>query len=173
MDSRKENRSCILDIETTSYQPWSGKIICIGIKDTETGKITVFHDDCEEMIILRFLNHFNNEGFDEILGFNVFHDIRYIFGKCLRYHIPASSFFSSKHTDIMMTLKGVRNKNNFNRPGRLDEWSQFLLGENNKIIYKSVKDLYFQGQIEKIIEHNRNDLERTYQLWRRIRKVLY
>lgn len=71
MNSEHENRKCILDIETTDFIPWNdSKIICIGIKDTNSHTIPVFYHDHEETLILRFLQYFNRKQFQEIIGYN-------------------------------------------------------------------------------------------------------
>lgn len=172
MDSEYKRKKCILDIETTSFHPWSGRIICIGIKNINSGEIKIFQNEKEEVTILQFLQYFKKNKFEEIIGYNISYDIRYIFGKCLRYRIPADYFFSATHTDIMMTLKGVKHQFNFNRPGRMDEWTRFLLDKNKLLRNTSIRSLYIQGKIKEIVEYNQRDLELTYELWKRIKFVL-
>ena len=55
----QQNNKCILDIETTSFQPWSGRIICIGTKDVDNGEVRVLQDDHEETLLLQFFQYFN------------------------------------------------------------------------------------------------------------------
>lgn len=171
MDTKYKGRKCILDIETESSFPTDGRIICIGIKETCSGEIREFYDRNEEIMLRRFIAYFKHKNFGEIIGFNILYDIRFIFAKCLKYEIPASRFFSVFYTDLMMILKSVKRIYNFNKPGTLNEWSYFLFGKCKISKSASVSSLYHQGKITEIIEYNKNDLELTYKLWKRINQV--
>ncbi len=167
-----KHNKCILDIETTSFQPWSGRIICIGVKDISNGEIQVFYDGNEESLLIQFFRHINKKQYDEIIGYNLAFDMRFIFARCLLYKLPTNGFFNKTHTDIMMTLKNVRKSYNFNQPGTLDDWSKALLGKNKLFDNTKVPELYNQGRLKELIEYNQNDLELTYELWKRIKIVL-
>lgn len=165
-------KSCILDIETESVTPTDGRIICIGAMDADVEKVVVFHDPDEKQMLARFVGYYERNGFEEIIGFNVLFDVRFLFAKCLKYGIPARRLFSSKFTDLMMTLKSVRNIYNFNRPGTLNEWVSFLFNEVKSLDASTVPLLYSQGKIQDVIEYNKKDVELTHRLWKRIRLVL-
>ena len=172
MNSEHENRRCVLDIETTGFNPWTGRIICIGIMDVRLNDVTIFHDNHEETLLIQFLKYFNKMEFGEIIGFNIGFDIRFIIGRCLRYKLPASAFYEANSTDLMMILKGFKRTYNFNRPGTLDEWAGFLLGKRKLLKSSSVPMLYRQGRIDEILDYNRNDVQLTYELWDRINSVV-
>lgn len=173
MNENYRGKKCILDIETTSFTPWiDGRIICIGIKDIDSGEIEVFNDEHEETLLIKFFQYFNKKNFREIIGFNLSFDIRFVFSRCLKYRIPAHGFFEVVHTDLMMILKGVKKGYNYNKPGTLDEWTTFLFRKSKLFKNTQVSSLYKEGRIEEIIEYNRNDLELTYGLWMRINLVL-
>jgi len=164
------NKICILDIETNG-DPWTGRIISIAIMNTETKGIAVFYDENEETLIMHFLQFFNKNGFIHIVGFNIIYDIRYIFGKCLKYQLKANGFFKAKTTDLMMILKGLNKSYNYNRPGRLAEWAQ-LIGRNTSWKSAPVPVLYQQKKIDEIVAYNREHVQTTYELWKRINLVL-
>lgn len=167
------NRSrCILDIETTSFQPWSGRIICIGIKDACNGDVQVFYDEDEGSLLMRFLRHVNKKHYNEIIGFNLAFDMRFIFARCLRYKIQTYGFFDTVQTDMMMILKNVKKGYNYNQPGTLDDWANALLGKKKLFDNTQVPELYDQGRIQDLFEYNQNDLELTYELWKRVEIVL-
>lgn len=167
------NKKCILDIETTSFIPWEkGKIICIGIKDVDSGEVVVFQDENEEALLIQFFQYFNKMNFREVIGFNISFDVRFLFSRCLLYSLPARNFFAITHVDLMMILKGVNKGYNFNQPGTLNEWSIYLFGKSKLFENTQIPQLYRQGRIEEIIEYNKNDLELTYKLWQRIKLVL-
>lgn len=172
MTSRYEYKKCVLDIETTGFNPWTGRIICVGIRNIASGEVTVFYDDHEETLLIRFLQYFNKNNFREIIGFNIGFDIRFIIARCLRYKIPSNGFFTATAIDLMRVLNGYKRLYNFNRPGTLDEWARFLLGKGKLLNNASVPSLYRQGRIAEILEYNRNDVEITFEIWERINSVL-
>jgi len=161
-----------LDIETTSFQPWSGRIICIGVKDISNGEVQVFYDENEESLLLKFFRHINKKQYSEIIGYNIAFDMRFIFARCLRYKLHANGFFDKIQTDLMMILKNVKKGYNFNQPGKLNDWAIALLGKEKLFDNTKVPELYSQGRIKDLIEYNQNDLELTYELWKRIKIVL-
>jgi hypothetical protein len=163
---------CVIDIETTSLIPTEGRIVCVGAMNAGTGEFRSFCDEDERKLVSYFLKYYKGNGFGEVIGYNVLFDIRYIFAKCLRYELPAREFLMSSYTDVMMTLKSVRNIYNFNKPGTLDEWASFVLGNGKLKLSDDVKTLYGQGRTDEIVRYNRQDVEVTRELWRRTRQVL-
>jgi len=172
MNKKYKHKKCILDIKTEGYNPWDGRIICIGFKNIETSEIKVFYEDNEETLLVEFLQYFNKNEFNKIIGFNISYDIRFIIGRCLRYKIPINGFYSAYSTDLMMLLKNFKKSYNFNRPGTLDEWARCLLGKGKLMKKASVLTLYQHGRIDEILEYNKNDVEITYGLWKRLNFVL-
>lgn len=164
-------KRCVLDIETESLDPKEGRIICIGIKDIDSDKSIVFHHEDEKQLLKDFLEYFHYKGFDEIIGYNILFDIRFIFGKCLKYGLTSNSFFSTKHTDLMHIMKSVKPVWSMNKPGTLNEWSEFLFGAGKFPLSESVKEKFEKGKISEIIEYNKRDVELTCLLWKRIQKV--
>jgi DNA polymerase elongation subunit (family B) len=171
----KKGGKIVLDIETASLSPTEGRIICIGIMESNSGEYIAFCDPDEEEMVRRFISYSESNGFKEIIGYNLLFDIRFIFAKCLKYEIPARRFFSLRYTDLMMILKSAgRRIYNFNKPGTLDEWSNFLFDDRKVSDSSTLPTLYQEGKIgiEEVVEHNRKDVELTYRLWKRIRYVL-
>ncbi len=167
----KLKKRCVLDIETLSLEPTKGRIICIGMLNAETGETRVFYNEDEETMVRNFLSYYRKEGFGEIIGYNVLFDVRYIFARCLKYGLPAREFVMSGFTDVMMILKSVRSIYNFNKPGSLDEWAGYILNESKDLNNASVPLYYHAGEIDKIIEYNKKDVEMTYEIWKKIRHV--
>jgi DNA polymerase elongation subunit (family B) len=170
MDFTRETKKCIIDTESTNFLPWIGKLILIGIMDINTKKIKIFQDNDEKTMLIQFLLYFNEKRYNEILGYNLPHDSRFLLAKCIQYQIPANILFGATHTDIMMILKGMTHHQNFNRPGRKSEWVKFLLEDEKP--HQSVRELYLQNRIPEIIDHCKTDLEQTYEIWNRIKFVL-
>ena len=165
------NKGCVIDIETESLGPKEGRIICIGAKDTNGDKTIVFYHDDEKEMINAFLDYYKRKNFTEIIGYNVLFDIRFIFAKCLRYGLSANGFFSSTFTDIMTIMKSVRRIYSYNKPGTLNEWVEFVFDNGKMPLSDSVENLYKQGKLTEIINYNKQDVEITYRLWKRVQKV--
>jgi hypothetical protein len=167
-----KNRKCIIDIETTDFIPWKGKIICIGIMNLNNNIITVFQNYNEKQIIKDFLTYFNKNKFTSIIGYNISYDQRYILSKCMKYNIPAKKFLQAKYIDIMKVLKGIDSWHNYNKPGTLNQWSYYLLNDFKMFNNKDIPLLYYNGKINEIIEYNKKDLELTNRIWDKIQIVL-
>lgn len=165
-------KGCILDIEVENKDPKYGRVICIGVKDIQTDNIIIFHDDNEKVMLEDFLDFFCKNKFQKIIGYNILFDIRFIFIRCLKYGIVSNGFFSSKIVDLMEYMKSVNKGNFWNKPGTLNEWAEFLFGTGKYPLSESIRKKYWKGKISEIIEYNKRDLELTYMLWKRIRKVL-
>jgi DNA polymerase III epsilon subunit-like protein len=166
------NKKCVLDIETESLDPKTGRIICIGMLDVETKEKNVFAYLNEESMVKNFISYFNKNGFTEVIGFNVLFDVRFIFAKCLKYRISSRKFFSAKITDLMAIMKSPKYIFNLNRPGTLDEWCQFLFKMKKKLRAEEVPLIYQGGGLDEIVQYNKEDLEMTFRLWERIDYVM-
>jgi len=166
------NKKCVLDIETESLDPKEGRIICIGTRDIESSKTIVFYDENEKQMIKDFLEYFHDKGFNEVIGYNILFDIRYIFARCLKYNLFSNGFFKTFYTDLMNIMKSVKNVYSMNKPGTLNEWTEFLFGAGKVPLPDSICNMFEQGKISEIIEYNKRDLEITQMLWERVEKVL-
>lgn len=162
----------VFDIETTELEPWSGEIICIGIKDVETDKTHVFRGQKEEETVRSFAKYGHRRDFDEIIGYNVIFDIRYVFAKCMKYGITAGNLFNSHYKDLMSTMKSVKPVYNHNKPGKLNQWLVHIFEEAKMLDNEDIPELYEDGEVDKIIEYCRKDVELTYKLWERSQLVL-
>jgi DNA polymerase III epsilon subunit-like protein len=162
-------KKCVVDVETTGFDPWTGRIICIGIMDVDTEQVEIFYDSYEEALLLKFFSYFEKNGYQEVIGYNLGFDFRWLLGRALFYKIPsANAFYNAKSTDVMQLLRGTKRYFKFDRAGTLDEWSRFLLGKGKLLKSGSIPALYRAGKISEIIAYNKQDLSLTcelYQLW--------
>lgn len=171
LPNMKHDNCLVLDLESTG-QPWNGRIVCIGCKNVHTGETKTFYDQHEETLIINFLKFFNKHNITELIGYNVHYDFRQIISKCLKFRIKLKEFQYVKLIDIMKLLKEVNHGHNFNQPGKLNEWSRYLLGQEKLSKNGTIKDLLAQGRLIEILDYNRQDVELTYQLWKRIKQVM-
>lgn len=162
---QETSRSCFLDIESSSHYPFYGRLIVIGIKDVVNKDVWVFHNEKECILLKEFLKFFLEKKYTTVIGYNIEHDIRYIFAKCLKYQITAGQFFHSTQIDIMDYMKA-----GYSRPGKLQEWMGGLGRPAQR--RPSIRDLYNQGRMGEIIDHNSWDLDALDLLWDRITIVM-
>ncbi len=167
-----QTKKCVIDIETTSFFPWKGKLICIGIKNLQTNETTIFQNQNEKAQLEEFLNYFSQKKFDEIIGFNIGFDLRFLIAKCIQHQVFAQSLLDASSTDLMMLLKGFKRQYNFNKPGTLDEWTRCILGKGKTLSNQEIPILYRQDRLREIIDYNRNDVEITFELYEKITNVL-
>ena len=165
-------RKLILDIEAENGDPKTGRILCIGTLDVSRYKIIVFTDEIEKYMIERFVRYFKYHKFDEIIGYNLPYDMRYIFAKCLKYGIESGILFKAKETDLMRIMKSVNGTPSFNRPGKLGEWAEYLFGMGKLKKTCSVKQLFDERRFAEMVDYNKQDLKLTYMLWKRTELVL-
>lgn len=167
-----DSKKCIIDIETKGFLPWNNsRVICIGIVDITTETKQVFHNDSEQKLLHSFIDYFNMEKFNEIIGYNVAYDIRFLFSRCLKYSISSPNLCNAKITDLMKIMKFSTKDNNFNTPGKLGQWTQYLFNKSKLFLDTSVQELYQEGKIDEIISYNHHDLDLTYMLWKKIDKI--
>lgn len=167
------NKKCIIDIETNSLNPTQGRIICIGIKDVFSDETRVFYNENEKTMVEEFLDYFHEKQFNEIIGYNVLFDIRFIFAKCLKYGIKTNGFFKSEFNDLMATMKSVKKIWSMNTPGTLEQWTKYIFGESKLEITAFVPEMYERGEIQRILDYNKKDLALTFKLWKRVEEILW
>ena len=167
-------KTLIIDIETKSLEPWEdGEIVCIGVMDLDTGKITQFFGDDEKEFLKEFFEWFHEKEYKKVIGYNVGFDFRYIFGRAMKYGISANGFFRrSIIVDLMGIMKSVRSMMyTMNKPGKLNQWSELCFGSGKIRLSDSIADLFEQGKISDILTYNAQDLRITAELYKRTMKV--
>jgi len=169
-------RSMVLDMETTGALPWDSRIICIGAKDAalfDQEPVVFFHED-EKVMVTDFLNWFTAGGFNEIIGYNVSFDFRFIFSRCLFYQIQAPDFFAADLYDMMNVMKQVKQAYvfGFNKTGPLEDWMQFLWNEHKAMTIEELLEAYARKEYEPILDYNRQDVEYEFTLWLLVQYVL-
>lgn len=166
-------RRVVYDLETTSLKPWEGEIICIGLMDVNKEATTVIREGSEEETVRKFVEYCQDNKVEEVIGYNISFDDRYIFAKCLKYEINCDYFFNETwHSDIMEDMKTPVKMYSSNNPGGLDDWVYYLFDEEKSEENGDVPEMYENGEIERIMDYCRKDVELTYKLWKRVQRVL-
>lgn len=175
-DEPPDNRKCILDIESEFDTPLRGRIITVGLLEIlEAGayRVRIFFDRNEQVMLRRVIRCFDQEKYGQLIGFHINFDLRALLGRCMKYQLSASSIFSVPCYDVMTKLKKIKNGiASYNKSGSLEEWSLSVLGKGKMKKDGSIASLYRQGQIDQIIQYNKQDLMLTFELYRRLNMVM-
>jgi DNA polymerase elongation subunit (family B) len=163
-----KNNPVVLDIETTGANPWDSRIICISARSIDpAAKIQTFFDLDEKAMVNEFLDWFRTNSFNQIIGYNVSFDHRFIFAKCCKYLIRCGIFADAELYDIMNVMQQVKQAYvyGFNKAGSLNDWAEFLLGAGKKMTIDELFKAWEDKRYEAIINYNRDDVELEYTLW--------
>lgn len=168
-EAKPVKKSLILDIETTGDKPWESRIFAISFMDPARPEVepVCMINEKEDELVKDFLEWYEGEGYDDIIGYNVSFDFRFIFAACMRYRLAAKSFFTSTLSDLMQVMKQVQVKFVFgyNKPGKLEEWAMYLLGKKKTLNYKQLLRAWRERELGLIGEYGKNDVRLTYELW--------
>ncbi|KKK79718.1 hypothetical protein LCGC14_2830710, partial [marine sediment metagenome] len=169
-------KSLIMDIETTGVLPWESRIICISLVDPADPDLEVItiYDEEEEKTVRIFIEVLQQNGIEELIGYNLLFDYRFIFAKCLRYRIAAEALGEQDLWDIMEVMEKGRRGFVYGRSksGSLEDWTKFLFGESKLMTIKEMLKAWGEGRVDDIIAYNRDDVRKTYKLWALTQLVL-
>lgn len=171
-----EKKSLVIDIETTGIQPWKSRLICISLMDPgdpDQEIITIYEEE-EERTVATFIAVLEQNGIEELIGYNLLFDYRFIYAKCLRYRIAAPILGEQKLYDVQEVMEKGRKGFVYgrNKSGRLEDWTQYLFGESKLMTPQEILQAWSEGRIEDIITYNRDDVRKTYKLWALTQLVL-
>lgn len=168
-------RVLVYDLESTGLDPWSSALFCIGLKDVQKDRTNVIREDCEEEMVRKFIRYVNRRNFDKVVGYNIGFDDRFIFAKCMKYDIRANGFFHSYETervDLMDKMQLPYSSYCMNDSGSLDDWVQYLFGEEKSEDNGDIPAMIERGEYDKVESYCEKDVELTYKLWKRVQSVL-
>ena len=166
--SQVGEKSAIIDIETTGTKPWESRIICIGVKLLGDPSLPVmqFTDEDEAALLRAFVNWLAGAGIQELIGYNVIFDVRFIFVACMRYRIKLPMINAITLYDLMQTMEQVWQKFIYgnNAAGTLDNWCRYLFNEEKLGTTDAMMKAWADKNFDKIKEFNRWDLEHEFLL---------
>ncbi|GAH12389.1 unnamed protein product, partial [marine sediment metagenome] len=144
-------------------------LICIGSLDPnkpdEPPMILIGED--EEAVLRTFLDYYETSGYNKIIGYNVSFDLRYLYGLAMKYRVPSPRLFASDIYDVANVMKQVKEEYvyGYNKPGKLDEWAQYLLGTHKTLTYPQMLLAWKDKEYDLLREYNKQDLKITHDLW--------
>lgn len=158
-------QNLIVDIETTSLDPFEGRIIAIGLLCDET---KIFTAENERKILKDFWEHMRKiKGKDSrLVGYNIENfDWHFLKVRSLYHNVRIVHFDRYKEIFDIMTFLSSRS----NGWKKLDEWCKLLSIDGKFELNGSVVPALWQnGDIEKIKEHLKDDLEKTNSLFQKL-----
>ena len=166
----------IIDIETTGLDPFSDRIVAIGIK--RGNNVRVFIDEKENQILRDFYNFilkFPDPLTSQILiGYNIQNfDIPFITARTIRigYSVEASYLRRMYRADLMTIV--TRYLNTRNRNLSLRAVADFLgIEVNDSVSGSDIPQLWQEGDFNAIIEHCISDLSVTAQVYEKLRYLV-
>jgi len=164
-----ETKPLIIDIETSGSKPWNSELICIGYIDplnASTGAKVIIGKTEPEMLI-DFLDVYTRGGYDELIGYNVAFDYRFIFSRMLYYRISSQEFVNAKLYDIMQVMQQVKQEfvYGYNKSGKLNDWTTYLLGMSKPLTFEEMLILWKSKDLDAIEAYNANDIMMEYFLY--------
>jgi len=163
-----EKKACVLNIETTGVMPFESVLISIAVADISAPEnIMHFTGQDERKVLEDFFAWFNMNAFSEIIGYNVSYDYRFIFTKAMKYGMQCPLFFDAELTDVMQIMQQVKQKfvYGYNKPGKLDEWTQYFFGWHPPLTFAQVLELWKKKELQPIAEYNMKKVEATILLY--------
>lgn len=157
-----EVRACVVDIETTGFNPWESRIICIGAADiSDPDNIVVFHDMDEAKMLNAFLTWFNARDMNQIIGYSVAFDYRFIFYKAMQHRIRCGAWSRSTLFDLRQIMAQVKEAFVYKpgKSGSLAVNAEALLGEKKLMTGEDVLLAWEQKRINDIIDYCRKDVD--------------
>jgi len=161
-------KALIINIETTGLKPWDSRIISISAMDPRDPKtFHTFADKDEQMMMRQFLDFFNAGDFEQLIGYNVSFDFRFLFSRIMLYQIKNRRFLEMELLDVMQIMKQVQLKFvfGFNKPGSLGEWANLLFDLRPLLTFEEILKAWEEERIEDVNAHNEQNVLLTFLLW--------
>lgn len=159
----QEKKRLIFDIETTSLNPFQGRIICISVMNPATKEIESCSEDDEVHILQWCMRLFNLV--DEVIGFNIDDfDIDYIIKRCLIKNVKIS-------LPEVVDLRLILGRGNKFSKGTMRLISSQMGFEANTFSGAEMLRLWDAKNFKEIKRHCEEDCIMTYNLYKRMESV--
>jgi len=162
----------VINIEATGARPWESRLIVITVRDPSDaeGQPFTFFNENEEAVVRAFLEWFEEQDIERLVGYNTSYDHRFIFACALKYRIPAPKFAAVEIYDIMQVLTQVQRRfvPSMNKPGKLEDWTKYLFGEAKLMTFKQVLAAWGEKRYADIIAFNEDQVQKHLILYRLI-----
>ena len=165
----------IFNIETLGVNPLKNRIITIGFQDSEDveGNPTVIMLDSEEQMLRNFLQILLDGEYNELVGYNLGFDYRYILLRCMYYNIPCKEFFDCELYDLMQAVQQGKLAFVYNpqKAPNLSDVSDFLFNYPKPFTDEEMIAFYEAGEYDKVLLFASSQITRTLVLYWTYRNV--
>ena len=162
-------KELIINIETTTANPWEGRIICIGVLDPNVSEPQAlnFIQETEQDTINEFVDWYEAQGFEELVGYNVGFDYRFLYVVCQKYRRQAPNFMQAALYDLMNQQEQVKAAfvPGYRQSGSLEDWATYLFGMAPYAPQEKVWEWFEQGNVDEIVNYNSDKLVKSYFLF--------
>ena len=164
-----EKKELILNIETTGLYPWDSRIISIGWLDprdpNNTTEIVMLSD--EEAMIKTFLKFYHENGYNQIIGYNLVFDFRFICARAMYWRLPIAEFLKVDLYDMMQVMQQMRQSfvYGISKAGTLDQWAEELFNFPKIFTDEEMLTYYAKGEYAKVFSFALDQVLRTYTLY--------
>jgi len=168
-----EKRRLILNIETTGLKPWEHRIIAIGYQDPEepTSFPSVIMLDDETRMIEAILGVIQDGGYNELVGYGLSFDYRFILLRAMKHGIPIKEFYDASLYDLMQAM--AQGKFAFvyfpQKPPKLSDLADFLWSYPKPFTDLEMIKFYAAGEHEKVVEFTKSQINRILALYYQFR----
>ena len=164
-----QDKTLILDIETTGADPTKSRLICIGCLDASNlqDPTQVFIGATEIEMIEPFMAYFLEKGFTKIVGYNLSFDLRFLFALYCRYRVVFPELFAAEVEDLMQRMEQIHYSFVYgrNKAGSLEDWAYYFFGMRKTMGIEEMWKAWEAGDAKTVAEYNTNDLVMTTSLY--------
>ncbi|MCH8908990.1 MAG: ribonuclease H-like domain-containing protein, partial [Candidatus Heimdallarchaeota archaeon] len=161
-----DTKSLILNIETLGIDPKEARIVSISYQDPNIAGaqpiVILLEDELE--ILKEFLRVFTANNYNEIIGYNIAFDHRFIIAKCMFYQLPCKEFVDADLFDLMQIMKQIKRKFvfNFNKSFSLSSWSEYFFDFPKRFPDSKMMELYRAGVFNEVEQFSADQITRLF-----------
>lgn len=170
-----EKKSLIINVETNGYNPWEHRILAIGLQDPtlpEEYPIVIMLED-EELMIKALFTAMKEMGVNELIGYGLSFDYRFLFIKAMKYNIDCKEFVDCSLYDLMQVAAQVKQAFVYypQKAPSLSDLADYLWGFPKPFTDIEMIKFWASGEFDKVIEFTSSQITRILALYLLSRKV--
>jgi len=174
-EAAAEKKGIIFNIETTGFDPLNDRVIAIGLQDPlfpEANPIILMLED-EEQIISAFFEVLKLGGFNELIGYGLSFDYRFILMQAMYYGLTCKEFYDCEIYDLMQAV--AQGKFSFvyfpQKALPLSDVADFLWEYPKPFSDTEMLKYYAAGDYDKVVEFTSSQITRILALYTTFRKI--
>ena len=169
-------KSIIFNIETLGLNPWEKRIITIGFQDAQEPNAwpSIIMMDDEKEMIQAFLQIINDNGYNDLIGYNIDFDYRFIILRAMYYGLNIKEFYKCTWYDLIeyMAKGTTQYVYSTQKAPSLSVISDFFFGFPKEITDTEMMEAYMTGDFDAVYTFASNQITRTLMLYYLFRKTI-